>query len=180
VQEVYDKKVLHRLVGVSPKATVVQDVPQLNSAVRSNGSVVQSAWEPTERLQERDEEGHARKPGFSTKARSQEIIDVDADDDESRYGIRRKRRRKMNEVMDTKTVFTTDEESEGEDVIEVESSSEGGSLAEEEAEYGSGGEMGIEDEEEKKGGHVKINRKRAFWAAKAGTGTGRSSDGLGT
>jgi len=182
VQEVYDKKVLHRLVGVSPKATVVQDVPQLNSAVRSNGSIVQSAWEPTERLQERDEEGHARKPGFSTKARSQEIIDVDADDDESRYGIRRKRRRKMNEVMDTKTVFTTDEESEGEDVIEVESSSssEGGSLAEEEAEYGSGGEMGIEEEEEKKGGHVKINRKRAFWAAKAGTGTGRSSDGLGT
>jgi non-canonical poly(A) RNA polymerase PAPD5/7 len=160
VQEVYDKKVLHRLVGISPRATVVQDVPQQNGAVGSNGSIVQSAWEPTERSQERDDEGHARKPGFSTKARSREIIDVDADDDdESRYGIPRKRRRRMNEVMDTKTVFTTDEESEGE---------EGGSLAEEEGEYGSGGERAGH-------GHVKINRKRAFWAAKAGT-----SAGLGT
>jgi non-canonical poly(A) RNA polymerase PAPD5/7 len=157
VQEVYDKKVLHRLVGVSPRATVVQDDPQQNGAARSNGSIVQSAWEPTERSQERDDEGHTRKSGFSAKARSQEIIDVDADDDdEGRYGIPRKRRRRMNEVIDTKTVFTTDEESEGEDVIEVETSEEGG------------GEKGGH-------GHVKINRKRAFWAAKAGT-----SAGLGT
>lgn len=150
MQEVYDKKVLHRLVGVPPRATAVQDVPKLNGVGRSNGSIVQSAWEPTERSQETDDEGHARKP---TKTRSREVIDVDAEDDESRYGIPRKRRRKTNEVIDAKAIFTTDEESEGDDVIEVESS-----------------------EEEKKGGQVKINRKRAFWAAKAG----RSSAGLGT
>jgi non-canonical poly(A) RNA polymerase PAPD5/7 len=167
VQEVYDKKVLHRLVGISPKATVVQEAPQLNGVVRSNGSIVQSAWEPTERPQETDDEGRARKSALSTKARPREVIDVDANDDESRYDITHKRRRKMNEIIDAKTVFTTDEESEGDAVIEV--SEDGGSLAEEEAKYGYVEEMGIE--EEKKGGQVKINRKRAFWAAKSGTGT---------
>lgn len=170
MQEVYDKKVLHRLVGVPPRATVVQDIPQLNGVGRSNGSIVKSAWEPTERSQETDDEGHARKPGLPTKKRSREVIDVDADDDESRYGIPRKRGRKNNEVIDAKAVFTTDEESEGDEVIEVGSSEEGGSLAEEEGEY-----VFVEDEE-KKSGQVKINRKRAFWAAKAGT----SSAGLGT
>lgn len=172
MQDVYDKRVLHRLVGVPPKATVVQDVPQLNGVGRSNGSIVQSAWEPTERPQEIDDDGHARKPGLPTKKRSQEVIDVDAEDDESRYEIPRKRGRKINEVIDAKAVFTTDEESEGDEVIEVESSEEGGSLAKEEGEYVFVGD----DDEEKKGGKVKINRKRAFWAAKAGT----SSAGLGT
>ena len=141
MQEVYDKKVLHRLVGVPPRATVVQDVHQVNGIERSNESIVQSAWEPTERSPERDDECHTQKPGLSTKTGLQEVIDVDADDDESRYEIARKRRRKAKEV------------------IAVESSEEGGSVAE---------EMG-NDEEDKKGGQVKINRKRAFWAAKAGT-----------
>jgi non-canonical poly(A) RNA polymerase PAPD5/7 len=172
VQEVYDKKVLHRLVGVPPRATVVQDVPQPNGVGRSNGSIVLSAWEPTERSQGTDDEGHARKSGLPTKKRPWEVIDVDADDDESRYGILRKRGRKINEVVDAKAVFTTDEESEDDEVIEVGSSEEGGSLAEEEGEY-----VSVEDEETKGGhGQVKINRKRAFWAAKAGT----SSAGLGT
>jgi hypothetical protein len=86
---------------------------------------------------------------------SREVIDVDAD--ESRYKIMRKKRRKMNEVIDAETVFTTDEGSEGE-VIVVESSEEGGSDGEEEGEV--------------KTGRVKINRKRAFWASKAGTVAG--------
>jgi len=164
VQEVYDKNVLHRLVGVPPKATVVQDVPQVN------GGIVQSAWEPIERTQETEDDGHARKPESSTTARSREVIDVDVNDEESRYEIPRKKRRRIEQVI-ADIVFTTDEESEGDEVIVIESSEEGGSLAEEEGEYGMG-EMG---NDEKKGGHVKINRKRAFWAAKAGT-----SAGLGT
>lgn len=172
MQELYDKKVLHRLAGVSPRATIVQDVPQLNGAARSNRGIVQSAWEPVERSQEADDEGNARKPGSTTKKRLREVIDVDADDEESRYGIPHKTRQKISEVIDAETIFTTDEGSEGNEVIVVESTEDGGSLAEE-AEYEHIGERGIE---EKKGGQVKINRKRAFWAAKAGT----SSAGLGT
>jgi len=160
VQEVYDKKVLHRLVEVPPKATVVQDVPQVN------GGIVQSAWEPIERSQETEDDGHARKPESSTTARSREVIDVDANDEESRYEIPRKKRQRIEQVI-ADIVFTTDEGSEGDEVIVIESSEEGGSLAEEEGEYGM--------EDDKKGGHVKINRKRAFWAAKAGP-----SAGLGT
>ena len=155
----------------------MQDVPQLNGAARSNRGIVQSAWEPTERSQEADDEGNARKPGSTTKKRLREVIDVDADDEESRYGIPRKtrQRQKISEVIDAVTIFTTDEGSEGNEVIVVESTEDGGSLAEEEAEYEHIGERGIE--EDKKGGQViKINRKRAFWAAKAGT----SSAGLGT
>jgi non-canonical poly(A) RNA polymerase PAPD5/7 len=163
VQEVYDKKVLHRLVGVPPKASVVQDVPQHNGAVRSNGGIIQSAWEPIERSQETDDDGHARKPESSTTARSREVIDVDANDEESRYEIPRKKRRRIEQVI-ADIVFTTDEGSEGDEVIVIESSEEGGSLAEEEAEYGMG--------EMKEGGQVRINRKRAFWAAKAGTSAG--------
>lgn len=174
MQELYDKKVLHRLAGVSPRATIVQDVPQLNGAAPSNEGIVQSAWEPTERSQETDDEGNARKPGSTSKKRPREVIDVDADDEENRYGILHKTRRKINEVIDAVTIFTTDEGSEGDEVIVIDSASEGGSLAEEEAEYEHVVEEGIE--EEKKGGQVKINRKRAFWAAKAGT----SSAGLGT
>ena len=96
-----------------------------------------------------------------------EVIDVDANDEESRYEIPRKKRRRIEQVI-ADIVFTTDEGSEGDEVIVIESSEEGGSLAEEEAEYGMG-------EMKKEGGQVKINRKRAFWAAKAGT-----SAGLGT
>jgi len=171
VQEVYDKGILHRLVGVQPKATVTQDTPHLNGIVRSNGGgviAVQTAWEATERSQEAEDEEPARKPEPSAKAWSQEVIDVDAEEEESRYGIPRKRRRKINEVMDAaETVFTTDDGSGDSDVIVVESSEE-----EEEEEYGGGTKMSMG------GGLVKIDRKRAFWASKGGTGTGTA--GLGT
>jgi non-canonical poly(A) RNA polymerase PAPD5/7 len=165
VQEVYDKGVLHRLVGVQPKATVTQDTPHLNGIVRSNGGgviAVQTAWEPTERSQEAEDEEPARKPEPSAKAWSQEVIDVDAEEEESRYGIPRKRRRKINEVMDAaETIFTTDDGSGDSDVIIVESS--------EEEEDGTKTSMG---------GLVRINRKRAFWASKGGTGA--ETAGLGT
>ena len=151
MQDVYDKKVLHRIVGVPLKATVPQEDPQLRDAVHSKGgsaSIVQSVWEPAERSQEAEEGEHSRKRGSSTTTLSREVIDIEADEEESRYEIVRKKRRRTKEVIDAETVFTTDEGSEG-DVIVIESS---------------------EEEERKGGGQVKINRKRAFWASKAGTG----------
>jgi len=140
VQEVYDKKVLHQLVGVQPKATVTQDEPQLSDIVHSKGggaSVVQSVWEPAERSQETDDEGHARRTVLP-----REVIEVDGDE-ESRYEITRRKRRRTKEVIDAETIFTADEGSE-------------------------------EDEERERGGQlpVRINRRREFWASKAGTGAG--------
>lgn len=145
MREVYDKEVIHRLVGVQPKATVMQDDErQLSGIVHSKGggaSIVRSVWEPTERRQDSEDEGHARKRQSSTTDLTREVIDVDADEEESRYEITGRKRRRVKEEVEAETIFTTDEESEEGEVAPI-----------------------------------KINRKRAFWASKAGTGPA----GLGT
>ncbi len=158
MQEVYDKKVIHRLVGVQPKTTVMQDDHQLSGIVRSKGSgasIVQSVWEPAERCQETDDhEGHARTS--STTVLSREIIDVDAEE-ESRYEITRRKQRRTEEI-EAETIFTTDEGSEEEEIFV-------------------GSSDGEKDEELRRGQvPVTINRRRAFWASKAGT----AAAGLGT
>lgn len=153
MQEVYDKKVIHRLVGVQPKTTAMQDDPQLSRIVHPKGggaSIVQSVWEPAERYEDTEDEGHARKGRSSTRVLSREVIDVDADEEESRYEIMGRKGRRTRDVIDAENIFTTDE-SEGE---------EGGM-----SKGGQGGQV-----------PVKINRKRAFWASKAGT----VAAGLGT
>jgi non-canonical poly(A) RNA polymerase PAPD5/7 len=141
VREVYDKKVVHRLVGVQPKTTVMQgDGPQLNGIGYSKGdgaSIVQTVWEPAERNQESEDDGVARKGRSSRRELPREVIDVDAYEEESRYEITGRKRRRTKEEVET--IFTTDE-SNGED--------ERGEVA-----------------------PIKINRKRAFWASKAGLGT---------
>ncbi|KAH9079320.1 hypothetical protein EDB83DRAFT_2540005 [Lactarius deliciosus] len=111
VQEVYDKRVLHRLVGVTPRATVVQDVPRLNVGA----SAVQSAWEPTDRSRESDGGGVGRKPDSAAKEQTREIIDVDADIEESRYGIPPRKRQKMGQRSETPIEFTTDSDEEASD-----------------------------------------------------------------
>lgn len=154
MQEVYDKKVIHRLVGVQPKTTVMQDNPQLSGIVHPKGggaSIVQSVWEPAERYEDTEDEGHARKGRSSTTVLSREVIDVDADEEESRYEIMGRKEGRTRDGIDPETIFTTDEGSDDE---------EGGR-----SKGGQGGQV-----------PVKINRKRAFWASKAGT----TAAGLGT
>lgn len=138
----------------------MQDVPRLNGTLRPNGrgaNAVQSAWEPTDKSQRSDDEGLTRKPDPCAKP-SHEIIDVDAEEEESRYGIAGKKRRKTgdSQVIEAETVFTTDEGSEdGEVVVVVESRKE--DLEERER------------SERRNRGRVKIDRKRTFWASKGGT-----------
>lgn len=143
MKEVYDKKVVHRLVGVQPKTAVMQDDgSQLSGIVHSKGggaSIVQTIWEPAERSQDSEDEGQSRKGRSSRTGLSREIIDVDAYEEESRYEITGRKRRRMREEVDVETIFTTDEGSNGED---------------------------------REVAPIKINRKRAFWASKAGTGSG--------
>ncbi|KAI9446546.1 hypothetical protein H4582DRAFT_1906504 [Lactarius indigo] len=169
VQEVYDKRVLHRLVGVPPRTTVVQDVLRPNGTAQSNGngaSAIQSAWEPMNRSRESDGDGVGRKPDSAAKGQAREIIDVDADVEESRYGIPPRKRQKMGQRSETPIEFTTDsdEEASDEEVVVLECN-------ETRDESGDGVEMGTEGGTER-GGRVKINRKRAFWASKSGTVTG--------
>ena len=143
MQEVYDKKVVHRLVGVQPK-TMQYDDPQLSGIVRSKGggaSIVQAVWEPAERSQDSEDEGHTRKGRSSRTDLPREVIDVDAYEEESRYEITGRKRRRTKEEIGAETIFTTDEGSNG-------------------------------DEERGEVAPIKINRKRAFWASKAGTGDG--------
>ena len=160
MEEVYDKRVLHRLVGAPPGATVVQDVSRLNGTARSSGSgasAVQSAWEPTDRSRESDGGRVSQKPDSARKRqrRDREIIDVDADVEGSRYGIPPWRR----QPPETPIEFTTDSDEESEDEVvvlecnEVEARTEAGSSRQGQ-------------------GRVKINRKRDFWASKSGTVTG--------
>jgi len=175
VQEVYDKRVLHRLVGVPPRASVVQDVSRLNGNARSNGSgasAVQSAWEPTDRSRESDGGGVNQKPDSAAKGqtRDQEIIDVDADVEESRYEIPPRKRRRLSEAP---IEFTTDSDEGSEDEVEVLECNEGrGGCGDGVAARAEGG---TESEVGSRGlglGRVKINRKREFWASKSGTVTG--------
>lgn len=173
MQEAYEKRVLHRLVGVPPRATVAQDVSRLNGTARSNGSgasAVQSAWEPTDRSRESDGGGVSRKPDSAAKGQTREIIDVDADAEESRYGIPPRKRQKMGQRSKTPIEFTTDSDDASEDEVVVLECNEA------RGECGDGVEMetegGTETEVGSRGGRVKINRKRAFWASKSGTVTG--------
>jgi hypothetical protein len=156
VQEVYDKKVVHRLVGAQPKTTVVQDDRQLSGIAQSKGggaSIVQSVWEPAERCEDTEDEEHARKRRSSRTVLSREVIDVDAEEEENRYEITGRKGRRTKEVIDVDTTFTTDSGSEDEEGVR----------------RSEGGEQGGQ-------APVKINRKRAFWASKAGT----ADAGLGT
>ncbi|KAI9466112.1 hypothetical protein BJY52DRAFT_1112603 [Lactarius psammicola] len=175
VQEAYEKRVLHRLVGVPPMATVAQDVSRLNGASRSNGSgasAVQSAWEPTDRSRESDGGGVGRKPDSAAKGQTREIIDVDADVEESRYGIPPRKRRQMGQLSETPIEFTTDSDEASEDEVVVLECNEARGECDDGVE---GTEGGTETEVGSRGlgqGRVKINRKRAFWASKSGTVTG--------
>ena len=153
---------LHRLVGVPPRA--IEDASRLNGTARSNGSgasAVQSAWEPTDRSRESDGGGVSRKREPGAKGQSREIIDVDADVEESRYGIPPRKRRKLSE---TPIEFTTDSDEGSDDEVEVLECSES---------RGECGDIGTEGGTKTEvGSRVKINRKREFWASKSGTATG--------
>lgn len=135
----------------------MQDDRQLSGVVQRKGggaSIVQSVWEPAERCEDTEDGEPARKRQSSSSRTvlSREVIDVDADEEESRYEITGRKGRRR-EVIDVDTTFTTDSGSEdGEGVKRSE-----------------GGEQGVP-------APVKINRKRAFWASKAGT----AAAGLGT
>lgn len=169
MQEVYDRKTLHQLLGVKPKeitfaaANEREAHRQLNTkkpsfASKSRASrSVQAAWEAADTEQLSDDAG--KEQG-------------DAEDDAGRYAIgkhppSRKRKRGGNRP-EVYAVFTSDEDDEepGELREGVEDNSSAGSLEAEDAEYTlATSELPQKDSKQPSTGQV--GRNRSYWLSKA-------------
>ncbi|RDB22215.1 Poly(A) RNA polymerase cid14 [Hypsizygus marmoreus] len=159
VQEVYDKRILHNILGVKPqpsigtpdskkKPTNGSGSSKPSSLAIRGASSVKTAWHEAEAEPELfDENDHKRRR--------------DEDDDEGRYKINRqqppKKRRRTGRVHDNHTVFTTDEDEDEEGVDE-----EGDSEVED-AHYASddGGSSRTPRDQEK------ADKRRSYWLSKA-------------
>ncbi|KAG6839850.1 hypothetical protein C0991_011086, partial [Blastosporella zonata] len=111
VQELYDKRVLHNLLGVKPQpaVTVANGSASKNKGAKSLSSnteaaSVKSAWQEADREPESHHKRHH---------------EADEDDEEGRYTIGRQqppsKRQRTGSRRDTHVTFTTDEDSQSED-----------------------------------------------------------------
>lgn len=169
VQEVYDKRVLHRMLGVTPQSSLLQRLAPSEHPGRSRAegqASVRSAWEEAD-MDLGSEDGRAEE---------------DDEDDESRYDIdaRRqppKKRRRTGRLSDVHTVFTTDDDDVDDDLLRVHGLDDDG-LSEEEREYdlsalGDGGAGGDGESDGKSGLR---ERKRSYWLSKALAMNGSGDD----
>ncbi|KAI0053976.1 hypothetical protein FA95DRAFT_1529800 [Auriscalpium vulgare] len=183
VQELYDKRVLHRFLGVPQKDSETRT--RAGKAVGKNAPINVSAMKSVIELE--DDSDLERPAKKNSNSRQHEVIDVDSgDEEESRYTIPPKRRR-TGDASDARTVYTTDDDDDyasdrdvilhtldnltgyDDDEAEVEGRSSG-------SEAGEVKETAKPGEKLKNGGPVKIDRKRAFWAAKGGRSRTPQSD----
>lgn len=190
VQEVYDKRTLHHLVGVNPKEISVPKPPARDSSngkasMNHNGKPssasnsraaesVQSAWEEADTKLDSDQ-GQAASARVNSIKRGMET-----EEEEGRYGIGRgrlplKKRRKTGGREDAHTVFTTDDdEEEVDEFIAGFAMSEGVDSIDEEGEY---------DEILKPGPDrnnitgSRVEERRSYWLSKGiGVGSPGGSD----
>ncbi|KAL6301856.1 hypothetical protein BKA93DRAFT_796171 [Sparassis latifolia] len=160
VQEVYDCGVLHRMLGLTPQATLAPKVsrPEPNGKSRaSQKESVQTAWEEADMELESDEERDGK-----------------VSDEDSRYDIDNrvqppKKRQRVGKQQDMHTVYTTDEEDEDGEILD---DGEDG-LSREELEYDLSGLQ--EDEVGRK--LEAQERRRSYWISK---GLDVASDTSGT
>ncbi|KAI0080501.1 hypothetical protein K474DRAFT_1615191 [Panus rudis PR-1116 ss-1] len=167
VQEIYDSRVLHRLLGVEPRVPVTLDVKEPNGRDRASGSSGKAAAESVE-IAWRTSSGEDLSDREDVPRREEE------DKDESRYGIANVRvpkgqpplkRRRMGRPSDAHTVYTSDASDEDE--------REDGELAAQ-LHIGPGDydAHGVSDEEEEydvdepKGDPVKREKTRSYWLSK--------------
>ena len=110
MQELYDSKVLHRMLGIDPTAEVrlMSSGPSMTGTnrIRAAKQSVQSAWE------------HADADSDATHRRDAEP-EVDVEVEESRYGIDKRqppsKRRRVGAEIDMHTVYTTDDDESEDD-----------------------------------------------------------------
>lgn len=168
VQEVYDKEILHQMVGVKPPSSIP---PKLSTppgkratSSREAESSVRKVWGEVD-------------SGLESGEEPERIVLKKQDDkEESRYDIQDKKqpplkRRRLGTEHDIHTVYTSDEDEEdglsvggGNEHLIVHTDISGGSdadsVAAEEAEYAVDG-----DGDEAKARH---NLKRSYWLSKGG------------
>lgn len=161
MQEIYDKKTLHTLLGRKPQPSVVNGAGSKNDP-KGNGNLpssssgaksVQSAWKEADPGSDHDDGHHSRRRSRHTNGE---------DEEEGRYDISRQqpplKRRKIGKVQDAHTVFTTDDEED--ELI-------GDDTAGEEEHYTSDGaleKLASRDPE-------KVDKRRSYWLSK-GIGLG--------
>lgn len=109
MQELYDKRILHNLLGIKPRAidhvVVIGPRKPPSSTAREASNSVISAWHEAEMDPEDDHQKRRRDHEFPD------------DDEEGRYSINwkqpPKKRQKVGGGRDRHTVFTTDDEEDG-------------------------------------------------------------------
>jgi non-canonical poly(A) RNA polymerase PAPD5/7 len=152
---VYDKGLLHQLLGVSPKASVVTvDMPanhQIQERSLAGASSVQEAWDEADMVLESDEDRRDR------------VTKHEDSDETGRYHIRERRptrqgRSNGTEIFDSLATYTTDEEEEEEE------------LSEDELEHRA---YDIESGDERRS---RMSRRRSYWLSK-GIGPEQASHG---
>ncbi|KAJ3807269.1 hypothetical protein F5876DRAFT_48398, partial [Lentinula aff. lateritia] len=131
VQEVYDRRILHKLLNVKPRIIVVTDDPETKAPAMSNGR-------HTSQILAKAEPGATNENPIDLE--DDERSGSDSEDDSGKYGISGrqppKKRMKTGGEMDMHTlvtIYTTDDD-DG-DGNDTNSESELDSVAEEEAEY---------------------------------------------
>lgn len=141
VQELYEKRTLHRLLNVQPRAGVV--LHDLSNEPESSRTPLASSSQTVEPAPKDKDNTHGKKrkredePSPTRKhsvVKKQEVVGEDEEDDmeekdaedeeeeESRYGIPPKKRRRTSISQDVHDVFTSDED--GSDEVDEDESSE--------------------------------------------------------
>lgn len=135
VQELYEKRTLHRLLNVQPRAGVV--LHDLSDEPESSGIPLASSSQTVEPAPKDKDDTHGKKrkredePGPTRRhsvAKKQAVVDEeeedemegkddaeDEDEEESRYGIPPKKKRRMAISQDVHDVFTSDEDGSDDD-----------------------------------------------------------------
>lgn len=171
IQEVYDDRILHRLLGVEPKKNLVIHQPE---ASRHRGSRIKRSAQEVEEIYEKADMDMDSDIEEIRSLQSPNGHRHQSDDEEGRYDIGARdqppnKRRKMGQARDMHTVFITDDEEEEEGELIVNNITDEGESLEEYESDGAG-------EEERDSKTAQQDKRRSYWLSK-GIGIGSVDDG---
>jgi non-canonical poly(A) RNA polymerase PAPD5/7 len=158
IQQVYDDRTLHQLLGVEPRpAVTVVDARRKPESSQNGSSSKQPSARNIDEIEEVDMEMGSEDDEYQRREDS---------DDEGRYGITTRnqpprKRRKITTSQEVYPVFTTDDDDDGEDA-------EDGLIISTVTKEGS-------DSEHASSGDAKARKRRSYWLSK-GIGTGDAHD----
>lgn len=174
IQEIYDDKVLHRLLGVEPRKTVEVIESHRTVKVHSepNGSVkvTSTSTRIVEEIFEKDMQMNSDMEEDSAPLRVNGSRAEQSDEEGGRYGIASReqpqsKRQKTGKEQDMHNVYTTDDD-EDEDLRLTVNTVSDGQTSIEDGEYASG-----DSKEVPESNSAQRDKKRAYWLAK-GVGPG--------